>query len=85
MNGKEPITYQGALDEPSFCQTLHGKSKAKISLCKRKIYQRIDLEEICSRFDQVRPVVSHLEVIIPNKPLDPNGIGESLKGPQRQL
>ena len=45
----------------------------------------IDLEEICSRFDQVRPVVSHLEVRLPKKPPTPNIIGDALGGPQRQF
>ena len=40
-------------------------------------------EEIRSRFDQVRPVVSHLEVRLPNKPPTPNNIGDALGGPQR--
>ena len=65
INGEENITDQGALDELNLHQTSHGKSKFKISLIRRKIYQRTDLEEICSRFDQVRPVVSHLEVLLP--------------------
>ena len=30
-------------------------------------------------------MVSHLEVIIPNKPLTPNNVGGILKGPQRQF
>ena len=56
-----------------------------MSLCRRKSYQRTDLEEIRSRFDQVRPVVSHLEVRLPNKPPTPNNIGDALGGPQRQF
>ena len=36
-----------------------------------------------SRFDQVRPMVSHLEVRLPKKPPTPNNIGEGLKVPQR--
>ena len=53
INGEEPITAQGILDELNSRQTPRGKSKIKISLCRRKIYQRTDIEEICSRFDQV--------------------------------
>ena len=45
----------------------------------------IDLEEILSRFDQVRPVVSHLEVRLPKKPPTPKNIGDVLGGPQRQF
>ena len=44
-----------------------------------------DLEEIRSRFDQVRPVVSHLEVCLPNKTPTPKNIGEDLGVPQRQF
>ena len=40
------------------------------------------LEEIFSIFDQVRPVVSHFEVRLPNKPPTPKNIGEALGGPQ---
>ena len=64
INGEEPITAQGVIDELNCHQTSRGKSKIKISLCRRKRYQRTDLEEIRSRFDQVRPVVSHLEVCL---------------------
>ena len=75
INGEEPITAQGVLDELNCHQTLRGKSKINISLCIRKSYQRTDLEEIRSRFDQVRPVVSHIEVRLPKKPTTPNNIG----------
>ena len=85
INGEEPITTQGVLDELNRRQTPQGKSKIKISLCRRKSYQRTDLEEIRSRFDQVRPVVSHLEVCLPKKPPTPNNIGDALGGPQRQF
>ena len=44
-----------------------------------------DIEDISSRIDQVRPVVSYLEVPLPYKPLTPNKIGEALKGPQIQF
>ena len=65
INREEPITSQGALDELNFHQTLRGKSKVNISIHRRKSYQRTDIEEIFSIFDQVRPVVSHLEFCIP--------------------
>ena len=84
INGEEPITAQGVLDELNRHQTPRGKSKIKISLCRRKSYQRTDLEEIRSRFDQVRPVVSHLEFLLPKEPPTPNNIGDALGGPQRQ-
>ena len=60
INVEEPITYQGALDELNCHQTLSGESKVKISLCRRKIYQRTDLEDIYSILDQFIPVISHL-------------------------
>ena len=43
-NVEEPITAQGVIDELNRHQTLWGKSKIKISLCRRKSYQRTDLE-----------------------------------------
>ena len=85
INGQDNITYQGALDELNIHQTTRGKYKVNISLCIRKSYQRTDLEEICSRFDQVRPVVSHIEILLPKKPTTPNNIGEGLKVLQRQF
>ena len=85
INGKKPIPYQGALDEINCHKNLRGKSKVKMSLYKRKSYQRTYLEEIFSRFDQVRPVVSHNEVCLPNKIPTPKNIGESLKFAQKKF
>ena len=85
INGEEPITSQGVLDELYRHQTLRGESKIKISIFIRRSYQRKDLEEIRSRFDQVRPVVSHLEVRLPKKPPTPNNIGDAFGGHQRQF
>ena len=68
INVEEPITAQGALDELNFHQTPRGKSKVVISLCRKESYHKTDIEEICSIFDQVRPVVSHHEVRLPNNP-----------------
>ena len=48
-------------------------------------YQRTDLEEIRSIFDQVRPVVSHPKVCLPKKPPIPNNICDYLGGPQIQF
>ena len=39
-----------------------------------------DLGDIWSRFDQVIPVVSHIEVHLPDKALSPKNIVEALKG-----
>ena len=85
INGEELITAQGVLYELNRHQTPWSKSNIKISLCRRKIYQRTDLEEIRSRFYQVRPVVSHLEVLLPKKIPTPKNIGDALGGPQRQF
>ena len=74
INREEPITAQDTLDELNLHQTPHVKSKVNISLCIRKIYQRTDLEDIFSRFDQVRPVVSHIEVCLPDKHLTQKNI-----------
>ena len=82
---EEPITDQGVLDELNCNQNPCGKSKIKISICRRKSYQITDIDNICSIFDQVRTVSSHLEVRPPNKLPTPNNIGEGLKIPQRQL
>ena len=51
---------------------------------KRRATRGQILKSNCSIFDKVRPVVSNLEVIIPEKPLTPKNIGEALKNPQRQ-
>ena len=84
-NEEEPIKAQGALDELNHHQNPRRKSKVKIIICIRKSYQITDIEDIHSRFDQVRPVFSHLEVIPPKKPTTPKKIGEGLKVPQRKL
>ena len=84
MNWEEPITSQGALDEINLHQTPHGKYKVNISLCRSNIYHRKDLEEVRYIFYQVIPLVSHLEVRLPENPLIPKNIVEGLKGPQRQ-
>ena len=76
INGEEPIKAQGVLDVINFHQNPRGKSKIKIRLCRSKIYQITDLEEIFSIFDQVRPVFPHIEVRIPKKPPTPKNIGE---------
>ena len=85
INGEEPIRAQGVLDELNCHQNPRGKSNINISLCSKKRYQRIDLEETRSRFDQVRPVVSHLEVRLPKKPPTPKNIGDDLDVPQRKF
>ena len=41
-------------------------------------------EDMHSKFDQFRPVFSHLEVSLQKKHNTPNNIGEGLKGPQKQ-
>ena len=76
INGEEPITSQGILDELNNHQNQRGIYRVNISLRRRKIYHRIDLGYICSRFDQFRPVVSHLGVCLPEKPPTTKNIGE---------
>ena len=73
------------LDELNRHQTPRVKSKINISLIIRKSYKSTYLEEIRSRFDQVRPVVSHIEVRLPKKPPTPRNIGDALGGPQIQF
>ena len=85
INEEETTKYKGALDELNPNQTPCGKSKVHISLYRSKSYQRIYLEEVHSRFYQVRPVVSHLEVSLPKKSPTPKNIGEGLKVLQRQF
>ena len=85
INWEESIIAKGALDELNSHKNTRGKSKVKISLCIWKSYQRTDLEEICSIFDQLRSVVSHLEVRLQNKPTTQNNIGEGLKYSQRKF
>ena len=85
INGKDLITAQGDLDELNSHQPPRVKTKVEISLFRRKSYQRTYFEDICSRFDQVGSVVSHIRVIIPRKPPTLENIGEVLKVPQRQF
>ena len=77
--------YQGALDELNSPQTPRGKYKVKTILCRRRSHDIKDLEDICSRFDQVIPMVSHFKVSLPEKYPTPKNIGEGLKGIKRQL
>ena len=44
-----------------------------------------DLEYIWSKFDQVIPVVSHIEVSLPYKHITPNKIGEAIKNTHKQI
>ena len=62
INVEQPIIAQGAIDELLSHQTQHGKYKVNISLCRCKTYQRTYPEYIQSRMDQVRTVVSYIEV-----------------------
>ena len=85
INGEYTITAQGALDELNCHQNPRVKYKVNIGICRRKSYYRTDLEEIRSRFDQFRPVVSHPGVHIQKKYTTSKNIGEGFKGPQRQF
>ena len=85
INGEEPITDQGVIDELNCHKNTREKYKVNISLCRSRSYQSIYHEDINSRFDQVRPVVSNLEVCLPENPPTPENIGEVLNIPQRQF
>ena len=80
INVKGPITVQGKIDEHNRHQNPNENFKVNIGLCRRQNDQITIVEYICYIFDQVRPVVSHLEVRLPEKPLTPKSIGEVLKG-----
>ena len=84
INREEPITAQVLLDELNRHQTPRNKSNIKITLCRRKSYQRTDLEEICSRFDHVKPVVSHFKVRLPKKHTTQTNNDEALGGRHKQ-
>ena len=85
INGEDPITDKLSLEELQIYQDPHGKSKVKIILFRRNIYHWTDLEQIYSIFDQVRPVVLHLEFLLPENPLTPKNIGKYLKLSQRKI
>ena len=79
------MTDHGALYKLQRHKTQSGKSKVKISIFIRKSYQRTDIENIWSRFYQVRPMVSHIEVCLLKKPPTPKNIGDALGGPQKNF
>ena len=83
--GEDPITDQGSLDGINRHQNPRGKSKVNISLCIRNRYQIIDIEYICSIFDQVRPVVSYIEFNLSRKSPTPKNIGEGLSSSEKIL
>ena len=58
--------------------------KSRLVKCRRKSYQKIDLEYIYSIFDQVRPVLSHIEFHLPKKPTTLKIIVEGSKFHHRQ-
>ena len=85
INEEEPITAQGSLETINSRQNPREKSKIKITLCRRKIYHITDLEEIRSRFDKIRPVISHLKLCTPKRTTTPKNIREGFKDLQRRL
>ena len=70
INSEEPMISQGAIDELQRHHNQRVKFKFKASLYISKIYQRKNLKYIQSRFDQFRPVVSHLK-FFPHRYLQP--------------
>ena len=85
INREYPIIAQGALDEIHCHQTPRGKSTVKISELKMKSYQSKYLKDIWSRFNQFRPVVSHLEYFLPQKPITPKNIGSKRSQQRRKI
>ena len=85
INGEDTITEQVTLDEIQKHKTQSVKYKFNISIFIRKSYQMTDLEWIWSMFDQVIPVVSHIEVNLPEKHIAPNNIGEAIKVTRKQI
>ena len=71
INKEDPNKDQGKLDKLQYHQTLRGKYKFNIRLCIRNRYHGTHIEDIHFIFDQVRPVVSHNEVFLPEKPINP--------------
>ena len=65
INREECITEKGSLYELQRYQTQPIKSKVNISLLPSKIYLNTYLEELWTIFDQIRPVVSHIQVCLP--------------------
>ena len=85
INGEETIIYQGTLDDLNHHQTPCGKIQGQYQyINKEELPKEISLRHF-PRFDQVRPVISHLEVRPPDKPITTNNIDEYLKNHQRQL
>ena len=80
INWEDTITDQVKIDEIQKHNNKHGKYKVNINIFRSKSYQMTDLEYIWFKFDQVIPVVSHIEVSLPEKPIPPNKIGEAIKG-----
>ena len=60
-------------------KTQSGKYKVKISIFMTY------LEYIWSKFDPVIPVVSNIEVNLPDNYITPNSIGEAIKGLHKQI
>ena len=67
INGEETIIYQGEIDELNSHKNPRGKPNVNISIWRRKNYHILDLEEIHFRYNQVRSMVSYIEVCLSNK------------------
>ena len=85
INVEDTITAKDTIYELKHCHNQCGKYKVKIILSRNKIYQRTYIEEIRSIFYQVWPVVSHIEICLPENFKTPKNIGEALKGPKRKF
>ena len=74
-NGEDPIPAKGSLGKLQCYHTQCENSESKISLYRKKIYQFTNIEEPRSIFDQIRPVISNLEVSLLEKPKPPKKVG----------
>ena len=78
MDGEEPITAKCAPEDIRLHQNNKWKLNFWILIFEWKCSQRTNLEDIGSLFHQIRPIVSHLEVRLPQKPKFPKNIGDAL-------
>ena len=60
IHGEESITKKGELGELKNYHNQREESKVDTGLFQSKIHQFTDIEELWSRFDQIRPLVYHL-------------------------
>ena len=81
INVKYPTTSNGVVDKMQCYHAQCGNSKVKIILFRSKIYQHIDLKELWSIFDQIRPIASNFIFHLQEKPKSPRKSYKLLKAP----